>query len=89
SNAVRVIFEAIFHPRTVEHSRDAVAEHFRVAITREREAPFIAERTATHPLAIAAQFVANSIARLHHGRLEGYVFYTLAALIVTIVAMAL
>ncbi|MGH7738326.1 MAG: proton-conducting transporter membrane subunit [Candidatus Tyrphobacter sp.] len=86
SNAVRVIFEAIFHPRTVEHSRDAVAEHFRVAITRERENGFLADRLAIEPLVRKVRSYANDVARLHHGRLEGYVLYTLAALAVVLLA---
>jgi hypothetical protein len=89
SNAVRVIFDAVFHPRTVEHSRHTVAEHFRVAITRERDTPFLGERGVTRPLSTATEFVARLVARLHHGRLEGYVFYALAALLVTIVVIAL
>ncbi|HZQ75660.1 MAG TPA: proton-conducting transporter membrane subunit, partial [Burkholderiales bacterium] len=35
SNPVRVIFDAIFRPTTVEDTRETVAEHFRNAIRRE------------------------------------------------------
>jgi len=37
SNPVRVIFNAVFRPTTVEDTRQTVAEHFLVAIRRERE----------------------------------------------------
>ena len=89
SNPVRVIFEAILRPRTVENSREAVHEHFRVAITREREDVFVAERLGSNPPAVAVDFIARLLARLHHGRLEGYVFYALGALLVAIIAIAL
>ncbi len=89
SNPVRVIFDAIFHPRTTENTREAIDRHFRVAITRDREDVFVADRIATNPPSIAVRFAANAIARLHHGRLEGYVFYALGALVVAIVAIAL
>lgn len=82
SNPVRVIFEAIFNPRTVENSRQAVHEHFRVAITREREDSFIADRLVTEPLARKVGSYANALARMHHGRLEGYISYALAALVI-------
>ena len=36
SNPVRVIFEAIFHPTTIENKPDTVTAHFRTAIRRRR-----------------------------------------------------
>jgi hydrogenase-4 component B len=88
SNPVRVIFDAVFNPRTIENTRETVAQHFRVAITRRREDVFIADRFATNPIAVATRWVANLVARIHHGRLEGYVLYALAALLVAIFAIA-
>ena len=38
SNPVRVIFDAIFRPTTVEDSRQTVGEHFRTAIRRKSAA---------------------------------------------------
>ena len=35
SNPVRVIFDAVFRPTTVEDTRETVAEHFRTAIRRD------------------------------------------------------
>jgi hydrogenase-4 component B len=89
SNPVRVIFESIFHPRTIEDERKSVHDHFRIAITREREAVFVAERFGSEPPAIAVRFAARLVAYAHHGRLEGYVFYALGTLLVAIVALAL
>lgn len=87
SNPVRVIFEAIFHPRTAEYERESIHEHFRVAIKRSREDVFIADRLATNPLAAAVRALANGVARIHHGRLDGYVLYALAALVAVMLAV--
>jgi hydrogenase-4 component B len=89
SNPVRVIFEAIFHPRSVENTRDTIHEHFRIAMTRRREDVFIADRVATNPLVSGVRAIAAFVARIHHGRLEGYVLYALGALTIVLVAMAL
>jgi hydrogenase-4 component B len=88
SNPVRVIFEAIFDPRTVENTRESTAEHFRVAITRRREEVFLADRLATNPLVAIVRRLSNALARIHHGRLEGYVLYALAALTLAVIAVA-
>jgi hydrogenase-4 component B len=82
SNPVRVIFEAVFHPRTVENTRESIHDHFRIAITREREDAFLSDRLVVEPLIAKARSYANDLARLHHGRLEGYVSYALAALVI-------
>ena len=87
SNPVRVIFQAVFNPRTVENAREAIHENFRVAITRRREEVYVADRMATTPLAAGTRATASFIARMHHGRLEGYVLYALCALLVALLAM--
>jgi hydrogenase-4 component B len=88
SNPVRVIFEAIFNPHTVENTREAIHDHFRVAITREREDAFVADRFVTEPLANKIGSYANALARMHHGRLEGYVSYALVALVIVVLVAA-
>ncbi len=87
SNPVRVIFQAVFNPRTVENTREAIHENFRIAITRRREEVFVADRVASTPLALAARATASFIARMHHGRLEGYVLYALCALLIALLAI--
>jgi hydrogenase-4 component B len=84
SNPVRVIFDAIFNPATVENTRSSVHEHFRVAIRRRRETEFFADRWIVRPANARIRDLASAIARMHHGRLGGYVFYTLAALVIVL-----
>ena len=86
SNPVRVVFEAVFDPQTIENTREAIHDHFRVAITRRRESDYIADRLVTGPLTAKVREYANDLARLHHGRLEGYVTYALGALVVVMLA---
>ena len=86
SNPVRVIFEEVFNPRTVENTREAVHDHFRVAITRRRENDYVADRLVADPVTAKVRDYANDVARMHHGRLEGYVIYALAALVVVMPA---
>jgi hydrogenase-4 component B len=80
SNPVRVIFDAIFRPTTVEDTRETVAEHFRMAIRRNHLAVHVVERYAMQPARWAAMGLANGLARMHHGRLNAYVAYVLLAL---------
>jgi hypothetical protein len=49
SNPVRVIFDAVFQPTTVEDTRQTVAEHFRIAIRREKERVHLVERLVFQP----------------------------------------
>lgn len=80
SNPVRVIFDAIFRPTTVEDTSETVAEHFRMAIRRERSAVHIVDRFVVHPMNNATMGLARGLAAMHHGRLNAYVAYVLLAL---------
>jgi hydrogenase-4 component B len=84
SNPVRVIFDAIFRPTTVEDTRETVAEHFRNAIRRERLAVHIGERAAVGPARKVAMGLANRLAAMHHGRINAYVAYVLLALLISL-----
>jgi hydrogenase-4 component B len=81
SNPVRVVFQAIFQPNIVEDTRSTVGIHFRTAIFRQREETHVVERTFLRPVRIASRWVADSLARMHHGRLNAYVAYVLAFLL--------
>jgi hydrogenase-4 component B len=81
SNPVRVIFEAVFMPTTVEDTRETVAEHFRAAIRRTRQENHVLDRLILDPVAGAALWVSNGFARMHHGYLNAYVLYGLLALV--------
>jgi hydrogenase-4 component B len=81
SNPVRVIFEAIFQPTTVEDTRETVGKHFRAAIRRTRGENHVLDRLVLDPISDAALWMANGFARMHHGFLNAYVFYGLGALL--------
>ena len=88
SNPVRVIFDAVLRPTTIEDTRETVAEHFRIAIHRRRDAVHIVDRWVIAPLNLAALQIANGLAALHHGRINAYVAYGLVTLVV-VLAVAL
>ncbi|HTS10833.1 MAG TPA: proton-conducting transporter membrane subunit [Candidatus Limnocylindrales bacterium] len=81
SNPVRVVFQAVFRPNIVEDTRETVAVHFRTAIVRRREETYLVDRLFFHPIGDAISWFARLLARMHHGRLNAYVAYTLGFLI--------
>lgn len=82
SNPVRVIFAAIFRPRTVEDTQETVAEHFRAAIRRERQNRNPSDRWVMAPIQAGALWIAARLAAMHHGRINAYVSYALIALLI-------
>jgi hypothetical protein len=84
SNPVRVIFEAVFRPTTVEDTRETVGLHFRAAIRRTRGENHVLDRLVLNPIADAALWISNGFALMHHGFLDAYVLYGLSALIVAL-----
>jgi hydrogenase-4 component B len=84
SNPVRVIFDAVFRPTTVEDTRETVAEHFRTAIRRERAEVHIVDRSVVQPAKDAAMRLARGLAVMHHGRINAYIAYVLGALLVAV-----
>jgi len=89
SNPVRVIFDAIFRPTTVEDTRETVAEHFRMAIRRERDSVHIVDRLVMQPAKNAAMAFARGLAAMHHGRINAYVAYVLLTLATALVVSAM
>lgn len=84
SNPVRVVFQAVFQPNITEDTPQTVAVHFRTAIRRQREESHVVDRIFFHPVGTATQWVARSLARMHHGRLNAYVTYILAFLLLVL-----
>jgi hydrogenase-4 component B len=82
SNPVRVIFDAILRPRTVEDTEETVAQHSRVAIRRSQEPVHVVDRLVLNVLATHLTGVARLLARMHHGKVNAYVTYVLGTLIV-------
>ncbi|HUN26798.1 MAG TPA: proton-conducting transporter membrane subunit [Steroidobacteraceae bacterium] len=86
SNPVRVIFEAVFRPTTVEDTSETVAEHFRTAIRRERETVHVVDRLIVRPVRHWARKGARALAAMHHGYLNAYLAYVLLALLLALAA---
>jgi hydrogenase-4 component B len=84
SNPVRVIFDAIFRPTTVEDTRETVAEHFRMAIRRDRQTVHIADRLLLRPVKNRVMALASHLAQMHHGHLNAYIAYVLLALLLAL-----
>jgi hydrogenase-4 component B len=89
SNPVRVIFDAVFQPRTVADTRETVAEHFRIAIRREKERVHPVERLVFKPTREAAFCCAALLAAMHHGRFNAYAAYALLSLLLVLVVFLL
>jgi hydrogenase-4 component B len=89
SNPVRVIFDAVFQPMTVADTRETVAEHFRIAIRREKERVHLVERLVFKPTREAAFWCAAVLATMHYGRLNAYAAYALLSLLIVLVVFLL
>ena len=89
SNPVRVIFDAVFQPTTVEDTRETVAEHFRIAIRREKERVHLVEKLVFQPTKSAAFWCAGVLAAMHHGRFNAYAAYALLSLLIVLVVFLL
>jgi hydrogenase-4 component B len=81
SNPVRVIFDAVFRPTTVEDTRETVAQHFRTAIRREQVTVHVMDRWLIRPTRNAMVNLARRLALMHHGHLNTYAAYVLVALL--------
>ena len=82
SNPVRVIFDAVFRPTTVEDTRETVAEHFRTAIRRDKERVHVVDKLIFHPVKSASLWFARGLGAMHHGRINAYLSYALLTLLV-------
>jgi len=89
SNPVRVIFDAIFRPTTVEDTRETVAAHFRMAIRREKERVHLVDRLVFQPVRSATLGLAQRLAAMHHGRINAYVTYAFVALLIVFAVLAM
>ncbi|VAW41683.1 Hydrogenase-4 component B [hydrothermal vent metagenome] len=85
SNPVRVIFSAVFHPTVTTKTREAVAEHFRTAITKERREVHITERLILQPVVSMLRGVSGRIAKMHSGSVNIYAMYVIITLILLLI----
>jgi len=82
SNPVRVIFDAIFRPTTIEDTSETVAEHFRNAIRREKERVHLVDKLVFQPVRSTTLLLARTLAVMHDGRINAYVTYAFLALLI-------
>jgi hydrogenase-4 component B len=85
SNPVRVVFEAILQPGTVEDSTEAVAQHFRTAIRREIAETHIVDRWVLEPPIHALGRLAQLVRRMHVGHVNAYAAYVLLTMLLVLV----
>jgi len=85
SNPVRVIFDAVLRPATVEDSTEAVAQHFRTAIRRENAEIHIVDRWVLGPPIYGLGRLAQLVRRMHVGHVNAYAAYVLLAMLLVLV----
>jgi hydrogenase-4 component B len=85
SNPVRVIFQFILRPTTVEDSTEAIAQHFRTAIRREKDEIPIVDRLVLGPPVRVLRHAADVARRMHVGHVNAYAAYILVTLLVVLI----
>jgi hypothetical protein len=68
----------------VEDTRETVAEHFRMAIRRDRQTVHIADRLVLRPVKSRVMALASQLAQMHHGHINAYIAYVLLALLLAL-----
>jgi hydrogenase-4 component B len=89
SNPVRVIFEAIFRPSTLDERKETIAEHFRTAINNERKEVHIVDRSVFQPIVKWIQSMATLLGRMHTGSVNIYATYVVISLVIVLIIQAL
>jgi len=81
SNPVRVVFDAVFRPTTVEDVPQTVEEHFRTAIGGDRYEVHLVDRFVYEPAARVLRWSAYRVSRMHVGKINAYAAYVLLTLL--------
>lgn len=81
SNPVRVVFDAIFRPTTVEDAGETVAQHFRTAIGGDRYEIHVVDRALYRPTTRFVLWSARRVGRIHVGKINTYAAYVLVTLL--------
>lgn len=89
SNPVRVIFEAILEPSANEDNVQAVARHFRTAITRNRTEIHIVDRLLFDPTVASLRTLAGFARRMHVGHVNAYAMYILLTMLLALLVGAI
>jgi hydrogenase-4 component B len=82
SNPVRVVFDAVFRPTTVEDIKETVADHFRTAIGGDRYEIHLVDRLVYRPTTRFMKWSADRLAAMHVGKINAYAVYVLLTLLV-------
>ncbi|MGA9853901.1 MAG: proton-conducting transporter membrane subunit [Gammaproteobacteria bacterium] len=82
---VRVLFDTILHPITIEDATETHGEHFRTVIRRETIEFHIVDRLTLRPLIRLVLQVAALLRHMHHGRVNVYATYVLLSLLVVLI----
>ena len=85
SNPVRVVFDAVLRPTTSEDNVEAVARHFRMAITRSRTDVHIVDRFVLDPPVTVLRALAGVVRKMHVGHVNAYAAYVLIAMLLVLV----
>jgi hydrogenase-4 component B len=84
SNPVRVTFNAVFHPQKSEKRLETIAGHFRSSITRVVDEVHVFDRVLFQPVVNRTSHIAQTLSRMHHGRLNAYSAYVLGTLFIVL-----
>lgn len=80
SNPVRVVFDAIFRPMTVEDTKETVEAHFRTAIGGQRHEVHLVDRMILWPMVVFLSWLSRKVGRIHVGKINVYATYVLLTL---------
>jgi hydrogenase-4 component B len=87
SNPVRVIFNSVLRPVTIQDSKETIAQHFLDAIKKERKDVHLVDRLLIRPVVFYGRSLALWLARMHSGRVNAYAAYILITLLVVLLIM--
>ncbi len=85
SNPVRVVFNAVFRPSTVEDTKETVAEHFRTAIKNGRTEVHIVDRSVVRPIIALMRGISSSLGKMHSGSINVYTAYVIISLVAVLI----
>jgi hydrogenase-4 component B len=80
SNPVRVVFDAVFRPMTVEDTKETVEAHFRTAIGGQRHEVHLVDRMILWPMIVFLSWLSRKVGRIHVGKINVYATYVLVTL---------
>ncbi len=77
SNPVRVVFNSVLRPVTIQDSKETIAQHFLDAIKKDRRDVHVVDRLLIGPVLLYGRGLALWLARMHSGRVNAYAAYIL------------